>query len=211
MAGCRQEQDAQRAEVEGDEARSTGCRLRPAPQPAQSSPPQPELLGRQKLSATTLKCPGISGGANLQLWPAPLSGTRFVRSGVVASGGRVATRVCGASSFLLPGWRGPRASVGEKVVVGEWSCLVVTWRRAGASRGLHWLAAAARKDRGKQQQRALITFKALLCTAPPGLTNNHCFNALDCIQNGLENSGFPWADPIPGHHEKAKDEYYQTP
>ena len=53
--------------------------------------PQPELLlARQKLSATTLKCPGSSGGANLQLWPAPLSGTRFVRSRVVASGGRVA-------------------------------------------------------------------------------------------------------------------------
>ena len=29
--------------------------------------PQPELLARQKLSATTLKCPGSSGGANLQL------------------------------------------------------------------------------------------------------------------------------------------------
>ena len=92
MAGCRQEQAAQGAEVEGDEARSP-----PTSSPAQNSPPQPELLARQKLSATTLKCPGISGGANLHLWPAPLSGTRFKRSGVVASGGRVATRVCGAS------------------------------------------------------------------------------------------------------------------
>ena len=88
----------------GGRGRSPIYRLSPpTSSPAQNSPPQPELLARQKLSATTLKCPGISGGANLQLWPAPLSGTRFKRSGVVASGGRVATRVCGASSSFLGG------------------------------------------------------------------------------------------------------------
>ena len=107
---------------EGDDLASSD-QLLPSSQLAALQPDK--LLASQKLSATTLKCPG-SGGANLQLWPAPLSGTRFVRSRVVASGGRVATRVCGASSFLLPGWRGPRASVGEKLVVGEWSWLVVT-------------------------------------------------------------------------------------
>ena len=132
----------------GGRGRSPICRLSPpTSSPAQSSPPQPELLGRQKLSATTVKCPGISGGANLQLWPAPLSGTRFVRSGVVASGGRVATRVCGASSFLLPGWRGPRASVGENVLVGEWSWLVVTWRRSEPPGGsIGWQRPPGRTD-----------------------------------------------------------------
>ena len=106
---------------EGDDLASSD-QLLPSSQLAALQPDK--LLASQKLSATTLKCPG-SGGANLQLWPAPLSRSRFVRSGVVASsGGRVATRVCRASSFL-PGWRGPRASVGEKLVVGEWSWLVL--------------------------------------------------------------------------------------
>ena len=59
---------------EGDDLASSD-QLLPSSQLAALQPDK--LLASQKLSATTLKCPG-SGGANLQLWPAPLSGTRFV-------------------------------------------------------------------------------------------------------------------------------------
>ena len=110
--------------------------------------PQPDLLlARQKLSATTLKCPGSSGGANLQLWPAPLSGTRFVRSRVVASGGRELRR----------GFAGPRRSSFLGGAVPErawgkswwWGNGPGWWSRDAGWSLLHWLAAAARKDRGK--------------------------------------------------------------
>ena len=141
MARCRQEQAAAQ-EVEGTKAVASD--QLPS---SELAAPQPDLLlARQKLSATTLKCPGSSGGANLQL-----SGRR--RSAELGSYDPASSlpeaESCdeglrGLSSFL--GGAVPERAWGKS---WWWGNGPGWWSRDAGWSHLHWLAAAARKDRGK--------------------------------------------------------------